>query len=72
MTQNFVLPAKVAWLGATLGCIGLFACFWRALTLPGAKKGLILFLKPNFTKLTEIRVPTHLVIILYNLNFKAK
>lgn len=61
ITHHIVLtcalqPCQVVWVTATLPYIVLFILLIRGATLPGAWKGVVFYLKPQWDKLLETSV----------------
>ena len=57
---------KVAWVTAIYPYMVLTALLIRAVTLPGAREGIIFYLKPDFSKLLETEVKVHFAYSLTN------
>ena len=53
---NLFLPPQVVWVTATLPYIVLFILLIRGATLPGAWRGVVFYLKPQWGKLLETSV----------------
>jgi len=47
---------KIIWFSATFPYVILIILFFRGVTLPGASKGLIFYLKPDWDRLSEAKV----------------
>ncbi len=54
--NHLFLPHQVVWVTATLPYIVLFILLIRGATLPGAWRGVVFYLKPQWGKLLETSV----------------